>query len=120
MNETNLKSFKLNELIDENGWKGSFKMTDPKTHITTEIVSGSAKFLSPAFYSFIFGGFYLLFHRMWGLGLVLLILSIITSGFSNFFYPFFAKKMLVQHYLKEGFEITAYTPNKRKLNYKTV
>ena len=115
----NENTFKLNELVDQNGWKGSFKLTDPKTHITAEIVSGSAKFLSPAFYAFIFGGFYLLFHKMWGLGIVLVILTILTSGVSNLLYPFFAKKMIVQHYLKDGFEITAYTSNKRKLDYQT-
>jgi len=112
-----MNSFKLNELQAQYGNTGSYELTNPNTHIAVNVVSGWAKFFSPAFLSFCFGGFYFLFHKMWGIGLVTLFLSIVTSGCANIFYPFFAKKFLVQHYLKEGYEITRFSSQKRKIYY---
>ena len=62
------------------------------------------------FWCLLFGLFYFLYKGIWSHTIIGFILAFITSGISWFIYPFFAKKILINSYLKAGWiDVTNYS-----------
>ncbi|MBF0261940.1 MAG: hypothetical protein HQL97_08930 [Magnetococcales bacterium] len=51
---------------------------------------------------FLFGVFYFVFKGVWRHAFLSLVLAVITAGFSWFVYPFFARTIMRNHYLRMG------------------
>jgi hypothetical protein len=64
--------------------------------------NGLRKETIPFLWTFIFGGFYFIAHGIWTHALISLLLAIPTFGISWLFYPFFAKSIVLNYYLKMG------------------
>jgi len=50
----------------------------------------------------LFGVFYFLYKKIWNHFFISLGLALITAGFSWLIYPFFGKRIVRQHYLRNG------------------
>ena len=50
----------------------------------------------------LFGSFYFAFRGVWMHAILSAVLAIVTGGLSWLFYPFFARRILINHYLREG------------------
>ena len=53
----------------------------------------------------IFGSIYFAYKGVWDQAILSCILAIFTLGFSWLVYPFFAEKLIVDHYLRKGWKI---------------
>jgi len=56
----------------------------------------------PFLWTLIFGGFYFIAHGIWTHALISIVLAIPTFGVTWLIYPFFAKSIVLNHYLKMG------------------
>ena len=76
----------------------------------------SIKLISPAgtreedvtyafWWTLFLGPFYFGYHRIWDHAILSMLLGILTSGISVLIYPFFAEKIIMDHYLKSGWKI---------------
>jgi len=54
---------------------------------------------------FLFGSIYLAYKGVWGQAFLSFILACFTCGISWLIYPFFAEKIIVDHYQKNGWKI---------------
>ena len=54
---------------------------------------------------FLFGCFYLAYKNVWGQAILAFILAICTCGISWFIYPFFAKKIIIDTYMRLGYKL---------------
>lgn len=57
---------------------------------------------SPFVWAFLFGVFYFAYKGVWIHAIIGLALAFMTFGLSWIVYPFFARKVIVQHYLNKG------------------
>jgi hypothetical protein len=64
--------------------------------------NGARKSTIPFLWCLIFGGFYFIIHGIWTQAVISLFVSLITFGIGWFVYPFFAKRIVRNHYLKLG------------------
>ncbi len=66
-------------------------------------------------YMFLFGPFYLLYHKVWLHGFLslaaTLLLSLAVPGPWWIFWMFFGKKLIVNRYLRAGYEVVAHYPD---------
>lgn len=70
------------------------KFKNPQNGYTIETQPGLATFL--------FGPLYFMKHGAWGHVFISFILAMITIGLSWLVYPFFAGRVIRDHYLKKG------------------
>lgn len=54
---------------------------------------------------FLFGSFYFAYKGVWGQAFLSAIIAIFTCGISWLIYPFFAEKIIVDHYRKAGWKL---------------
>jgi hypothetical protein len=54
---------------------------------------------------FLFGCFYLAYKGVWGHAILAFILACCTCGISWLIYPFFAGKVIIDHYMKAGYKL---------------
>jgi len=54
---------------------------------------------------FLFGCFYFAYKGVWGQAFLSGIIAVCTFGLSWLIYPFFAEKIIVDHYQKNGWKI---------------
>jgi hypothetical protein len=64
--------------------------------------NGTHKETIPFLWTLIFGGFYFIAHGIWTHAIIAFVLAIPTFGLSWLFYPFFAKSIILNYYLKMG------------------
>lgn len=57
-------------------------------------------------WSLLFGPFYYAYMGVWDTALISFILAVISGGLSVLVYPFFTEKIIVAHYLKNGWKVT--------------
>jgi len=58
-------------------------------------------------WTLLFGALYLAVKGVWSHFVVGIFLAILTMGLSWLIYPFFAKRILRHHYLKQGYQIVS-------------
>lgn len=83
-------------------YKGAFILKNSKFN--------AQKILTPhagGTWTFLFGPFYLLYHRVYLHALILAL----SMPFGNAIYLFFAKRLIIDNYLKNGWEISAHYPD---------
>ena len=56
---------------------------------------------------FLFGPIYFIYKGIWSHALLCLIMAIITMGFSQLIYPFFAYTVVNSHYRRRGWRLVA-------------
>jgi len=57
-------------------------------------------------YALLFGGFYFAKHGAWAQAIISFIVALFTAGISWLIYPFFARKIITDNYLRKGWETT--------------
>lgn len=53
----------------------------------------------------LFGCFYLLYKGLWGHAILAFFLAGVTAGISWLIYPFLAKSLIINHYMKAGYQL---------------
>jgi len=57
----------------------------------------------PFLWCLLFGAIYLAYKEIWGHAILAVILAAVTAGISWLIYPFFAGKLIKDHYMKAGY-----------------
>ena len=60
---------------------------------------------SATLWCFLFGCFYFMYKGVWGPAILAFFLAIFTCGISWLIFPFFAEKLIIDHYMKQGYAI---------------
>jgi hypothetical protein len=93
------------EAITLTSLKGTIILKHPKAGIQKKLTVHTA-----GTYMILFGPFYLMYHGVWLHGIISLAVSLAAPG-AWIIWCFFCKKLILNKYLKEGYEVVAHYPD---------
>lgn len=84
-------------------FKGTIILKNPQTGDIKRLTVHTGGTLT-----FLFGPFYLAHHRVWLHAGICAAIDLVSGGGGNIIYVFFAKKLIVNKYLKNGYKVIAH------------